>query len=200
MKRLLVFVSVLLLFQNFAVSRENPFVPAVEQSQMPVTSSDPQIKESLDSQQIQLPQGAKILNTVTMHYQDSSGEIKTKEYTVDKKVDWHFPLVLRQTRGKQTTKNYKLGDLVSITQEGYTALVRTEDMVIRDFHLSDPFKIVLDFRSKQAFGTKTVSMQKPFEKAVMGSHRGYYRVVLQMDAVYEYSLRKTDGGVRIELK
>jgi len=181
-------------------ARENPFVPAVSQEQMPVTSSDPQIKKSLQSHDIKLPQGAKILTGVSVHYQDASGEVKTKKYTLDKKIDWHNPLTLTQKKKRAKVKKYTLAEGVSITQKGYTATIYSNDMIIRDFHLSDPFKIVFDFRSKKSFNTQTVSMQQPFDKAVMGSHRGYYRVVLKIDAVYSYDVKKVQEGVRIELK
>ncbi len=200
MKRLLCLIFILFMLSGSAFGRDNPFVPALKQDQMPVTSSDPQVKQTLRTQEIKLPQGAKLLHAVTVHYQDSSGEVKSKEYAVDKKVDWHYPLKLTQSTESAPKKHYTLTDFVSITQKDYTATVHSSDMVIRDFHLTDPFKIVLDFRSDKSFATQTVQMEKPFEKAVVGEHRGYYRIVLQMDAVYEYALTTIDKGVKLELK
>ncbi|WP_457596992.1 AMIN domain-containing protein [Hydrogenimonas sp.] len=77
----------------------------------------------------------------------------------------------------------------------------TDDPKIRVFHLSDPFKIVIDFKRKAAFLTRHKTLETPPFKAVdIGNHDGYYRLVLTLDAPYRYTVSKIADGYIVHLR
>ncbi len=182
-------------------ARENPFKPMVETQQMPVTDNTPTVKKDFQSREIQLPNGAKILKFIDLYYQDSTGEVRKKTVTIDQKIDWHLPLRLsHQKKQESVQKRYEPIAGTAIVQKGSSVIIETADKLLRNFHLADPFKVILDFKSGKSFYTKSVSMKPPFKKAVIGDHREYYRVVFELDAVYEYELRQTAQGVVLEFE
>lgn len=77
----------------------------------------------------------------------------------------------------------------------------TKDTKIRDFLVSDPYKIVIDFKKESSYPTKTVLLESaPFVSATLGNHDGFYRIVILLDGHYRYDLQSVDGGYSIKLK
>lgn len=106
---------------------------------------------------------------------------------------------------KQEIKNeeYELSfrNLVKFKFTPKTAILNTKDELIRHFLLPKPYKIVLDFKAKNSFYTKTLKINKPpFKEVTMGSHRSYYRVAILLDGHYNYELEQQNDGIKILLK
>lgn len=200
MKRIRVFF-IISVVATFLFARENPFVPLVDTQQLPITSSDPTVKEDLKEFEFSLPSGAMIVDSIVVNFQDASGEVKNQTYGVDKKINWHYPLYLSHSPKKHfETKEYQPLDFVKIVHEGTTITIYTTDKMIRNFHLINPFKLVFDFENGESFFTKREQMDKPVVEYAVGNHGGYYRVVLEFDATYRYEVQDMPNGVKVELK
>ncbi len=79
-------------------------------------------------------------------------------------------------------------------------LVDTDDVLIRDFLLPSPHRIVLDFKKKAFFSTYKKRLNKKYFKSiVIGNHKGYYRVVLTLDGKYTYTIKKNKLNIKIVL-
>ncbi len=98
-------------------------------------------------------------------------------------------------------ENFQLNDKISFTLGENEIRLFNKDIKIRDFLVTNPYKIVLDFKKDGVFSTKTISFQKaPFVSATMGDHDGFYRIAILLDGQYRYALEAFDGGYVIRLK
>jgi len=95
-----------------------------------------------------------------------------------------------------------LGEGVGVEVVGKSLMIYTKDVKVRDFLITKPFKVVVDFQSaKEAFATKSVDFtQPPFVSATLGNHEGFYRVAIVLDGHYRYDIARVDGGYSITLK
>ena len=72
---------------------------------------------------------------------------------------------------------------------------------MRDFLITDPYKVVIDFKKESTYPTKTLEFQKaPFASATLGTHDGFYRIAILLDGQYRYDLQAFNGGYIIKLK
>lgn len=79
--------------------------------------------------------------------------------------------------------------------------VVTKDTKIRDFLVSEPYKVVIDFKKDSSYPTKTVLLDSPpFVSATLGNHDGFYRIVILLDGHYRYDLQSVEGGYSVKLK
>ena len=79
--------------------------------------------------------------------------------------------------------------------------ILTPDTKVRDFLISDPYKIVVDFQRVSSFATKTLSLQKtPYMSASLGNHDNFYRIAITLDGQYRYDIQKVEDGYLISLK
>ena len=79
--------------------------------------------------------------------------------------------------------------------------ILTKDIKIRDLLVSEPYKVVIDFKKESSYPTKTVLLENPpFVSATLGNHDGFYRIVILLDGHYRYDLQSVDGGYSIKLK
>lgn len=80
--------------------------------------------------------------------------------------------------------------------------IYTKDMKVRDFLISNPYKVVVDFKKeKDSFATKTMEFSKPpFVSATLGDHDGFYRIAIVLDGHYRYDIMAVEGGYKITLK
>lgn len=77
----------------------------------------------------------------------------------------------------------------------------TKNGAIRNFLIADPHRIVVDFQSKTEVANFTKKeFDKFFREIRVGSHKDYYRVVVELDGFYKYDFKKVDDGYIIELK
>ena len=80
--------------------------------------------------------------------------------------------------------------------------LKTKDSLFRDFTIDDPKKIVIDFKPKRAFKTKSIKIDtnRCISKITFGSHKSYYRLALVMRDKCLYELLKIDGGYKLQFK
>jgi len=76
----------------------------------------------------------------------------------------------------------------------------TKDEIIRDFLLVKPHRIVLDFkRDIDIRSYEKDILKSSFTKVKIGNHKGYYRVVIELDGYYRYRLKKIKEGYLFQL-
>lgn len=77
----------------------------------------------------------------------------------------------------------------------------TKDKMIRDFLITKPHRIVCDFKrdiDMRSYVKKLKNYQIIKEFRV-GNHKGYYRVVVELDGYYKYKIKKIKDGYVFKL-
>jgi len=95
-----------------------------------------------------------------------------------------------------------LFDNIGVSVDQKTITIYTKDMKVRDFLISNPYKVVVDFKKERdTFATKSVEFSKPpFVSATLGDHDGFYRIAIVLDGHYRYDIAPIQGGYTITLK
>ena len=197
-------------------SRENPFFPVDSSQEIPLTSNQVQKLEPLKRATMTLPSTARTLESVTVEYKNLDGSIATKKIELGNAIDWHLPLFISQNYGtspelpqlskkvkkstqvKKKVLYKKIASLpfISFYAAGKRLKVITKDKLLRDFLLVKPHRIVCDFARQTDIRSYVKNMKKPslFKKIRVGTHKGYYRVVIELDGYYQYKVDKTASG------
>lgn len=218
------FISAFLLFTLSA--RENPFFPSDGEKDILLTTNENMQKPSLQRVAVNLPPQARIVQKVTIEFKNLDGSLESKSIELDNSVDWHLPIFISQTYA-EVPKNSKSENIKSQTQpiknvvsqktSTYSNIVSTKDLsvlslekslklitkdeMIRNFLLTNPHRIVIDFKKD----TDVKSYIKKdsnsiFKEIRIGNHKGYYRLVIELDGYYRYDIQKKSDGYHIELK
>jgi len=206
---------VLLLLPLVLFGRENPFFPVDSAQDVSFTSNQVQKAAPLQRASITLPSTARTLERVTVEYKNLDGSLATKKIELNNSVDWHLPIFISQNYGaspekpvavkraqKQTSvkkAHYKkIASLpfISFYALGVKLKVLTKDKMLRDFLLVKPHRIVCDFQRETDIGSYIKNLKKPslFKKIRIGTHKGYYRVVIELDGYYQYKVKKLKEG------
>jgi hypothetical protein len=202
---------------NLLVARENPFKPVLSADTLGATTIKKKEKPEFTKREIQLPNSARVLKTVEIRYQNLDSSIESKIIKIDEKIDWHDTLVLKKAKDKeiiynrsvknpakkiaQPVKKIKFKNIISFEITDKTIILKTKDKKLRNFMVSKPYKIVIDFKKELSFYTKVYNLNlKNFKKITIGKHRGYYRVAIELDGQYLYNLKKIADGFKITLK
>jgi hypothetical protein len=216
------FLLILGCFSLFA--RENPFTPVQGEKALGKTTSIKQSRAFFLNQTIKLPSSARVLKSMELHYQNLDGSIESKTVSIDKNIDWHNELILQKKDALSQTKlpsisvetpikTKKVQPSIEPSQSvvfskrlhikfmPYKLMIQTKDKKIRDFLVTNPYKIVLDFKADLSFLTQNNNLHvKPFKRVVFGNHEGYYRVVIELDGQYIYTLKKENKDFVIKIK
>jgi len=216
------FISTLLLLTLNA--RENPFFPSVGEKDILVTSNEDRTKARLQRATITLPTQARILQKVTIEFKNLDGSLQSKSIELDNSVDWHLPIFISQSysqtpedkqkkiqnfkaiskstieQKKSKYKNLASLKQLSLFSSGKSLKLITDDKMLRNFLLVNPHRIVIDFqKSTDIKYYSKKSKNSIFKKIRIGDHKGYYRVVIELDGYYRYELKKLSKGYLIEL-
>lgn len=198
-------------------ARENPFF-ALSGEDMPVTSNENYSLELLKKASITLPSTARVLESVTVKYKNLDGSQTTKTIQLDNAIDWHLPIFISQSYSelpsvtetkaikplKTDSKYRKIASFkfISLYSNGKKLKVITKDKMMRNFLLVNPHRIVFDFQRDINIKSKikTVSQNSIFTKVRIGTHKGYYRIVVELDGYYSYTLQKSNNQYIFNLK
>jgi len=204
----------LLLLANLD-ARENPFFPAKGEKDIPYTTNQTQTIEPLKRSSITLPSSARIIKKVTIEYENLDATVETRSIELKNRVDWHLPIFISQSYVETQKENKKqvvqkkepqeFKEIASIQYakffENFKSLkIVTDDKIIRNFLLVKPHRIVLDF--KKDVSIKSYSKENKnsrFSKIRVGNHEGYYRIVIELDGLYRYEMKKTEDGYILNL-
>jgi len=185
----LIFLFIFIVFLN---ARINPFEPVIKPQNMNIIK--PQFfKKAV----VYLPKDARVLKKVIFVYQSLDSDIKQKSVDINKDIDFHSPIILlhKPKTFKSSKYNFRYFNLYIQNKKLF---IKTKDKLIRYFFLVGPFRLVLDFKKYSILPTIKKSFNSFVKKVVVGSHTTYYRVVIYLDANYDYKVIKTDEGIKIE--
>ena len=209
-----VVLFMLLLFISLD-ARENPFFPSQGENDLEVTSNEDRSLPPLKRATISFPDQARVIQKVTVEYKNLDGSVQTKSIELQNSIDWHLPLFISQSyadtsdnqnKQEKTLKKKKFTKIASIKYVDFYSYekelkVITKDKIIRNFLLVEPHRIVLDFKRDTSFDSYIKnSKNNIFQKIRVGNHAGYYRAVIELDGLYEYSMKKISNGYIFILK
>jgi hypothetical protein len=189
------------------IARENPFFATDPAKKDKVTSNAPDNKPQLSSVNYTLPDQARILKEVTFTIQNLDGSIETRKMQVDKSVDWHKSLTISQTNAaptaQQNTESASSADFgfIRFDTKGKRLAIKTQNLLIRHFVLSNPNRIVLDFKSDAVFNATQKDLgASPYVNVSVGNHGKFIRATIILDGRYSYTLNKTGEFISISCK
>lgn len=200
-----------LLFFLFLVSlsaRENPFFPATGEADITITSNADTSLDPLKRATISLPSTARVLQSVTLKYKNLDGSISEKTEVLGQSVDWHLPIFVSQNYGgvssepkkslKVKEKYVKIAGLkfIKLYKAKHSLKILTKDAMLRNFLLTKPNRIVCDFKRDIDIRSyeKDVGGKSIVTKVKLGNHKGYYRVVIELDGYYRYNTKPIKNG------
>ncbi|WP_104721878.1 AMIN domain-containing protein [Helicobacter mesocricetorum] len=161
--------------------------------------------------EITLPSTARKIKKITIDYQNLDGSITTFEKVLDGNIDWHLPLTLTQEiqlpnmrlDPKLTPKpNFTLGDSFNFNINKQKTLLKTSLSLIRNFTLTSPTRLILDFKSTTNKAlSQSLTTNLPFiTKVSLETHLDFYRITLNLDGQYNYSINANkEGALEIDL-
>jgi hypothetical protein len=212
------FSLLLTLFFTTLFARENPFFPVNPSQDVAITTNQVETFPPLKRASITLPSTARVLESVTLKYKNLDGSIESKTLELHNSIDWHLPLFISQNYSMQecqtaTSVKVKKKKVRSRFHEvAKLAFIRfyvdhkkmkivTKDKLLRHFLLVKPHRIVCDFARDTDIRSYDVTTPKGtlFKKIRIGTHKGYYRVVIELDGYYAYSIKKEKGMYLISL-
>ena len=96
-------------------------------------------------------------------------------------------------------ETFDFANLFQISIFSSKIVINTNDMLLKSY--DDGSRIVLDFKKSGGdFLTKSVDFKNVvLKKMIIGSHQKFYRVVLQLDKKYKYSIRQNSDNYTIWL-
>jgi hypothetical protein len=213
------FGMTLLLFVSLT-ARENPFFPSEGEVDIPMSTNIADDIKPLKRTAITLPSTARVIEGFTVTYKNLDGSVEEKHVALNNTVDWHLPLILSQsynnndsqiesTKKTNTFKKQKNGSFAKLDSLRFITLYAsnrefklvTKDSLMRDFLLTKPHRIVCDFKRDIDIRSYVKKMKESqiIKEFRIGNHKGYYRVVLELDGYYRYKVTKTKEGYIIKL-
>jgi hypothetical protein len=196
----------------FCFGRDNPFVAVNNITKFTQINKK---EMNFEDVKMQLPNSARILKSIEVVYQNLDGSVDKKVKIIDKKIDWHDELIFTKTTKskekavtqmiprstQEQAQKYSFRDFIKFEVSKKSFKIITKDIKIRDFLVSQPYKVVVDFKRDANFLTKRFVLNTPpFVSVVLGNHDKYYRVAIKLDGQYAYLLKKEKGDYIITLK
>ena len=191
-------------------ARENPFFPVDGSKDISLGLENTIHLAPLQRATLTLPSTARVVEDVCVKYKNLDGSISQKCTKLHNSIDWHLPLFISQsyqTKTKSSRKKIHYTRLLSLKFIKFYAHAKelkivTKDKLLRDFLLVRPHRIVCDFKRDIAMKSfqKKFSKKSLFRSIKMGTHKGYYRVVIELDGYYQYTIQKTSRGYILTLR
>jgi len=217
-----VFKSIILLISLIISlnARENPFFPSKDSQNLSISTNKLQKYEPLKRATLTLPSSARVLREVSVEYVNLDGSIEKKSISLDNSIDWHLPLFISQSytnddgsekapmlQKEEVSKKEKISKkeqrfkkvadygFISFFLNAKALKIVTKDRMIRHFMLVSPYRIVIDFRRDDDFRSYQKDLKNSIYKSIrIGNHKGYYRVVIELDGQYEIDFKKDTGN------
>lgn len=191
------------------IARENPFSPVAAED-IALTTNQYEKDIPLKRASIELPSTARTIESVTVNYKNLDGSIEQKTIELQNSIDWHLPIFITQNYQEQknttTTKVQKsiqkkvfseIAKLPFIKFKIYKneILIETKDKMLRTFLLVNPHRIVCDFKRETSIRSYTKKIKnEDVTQIKVGTHKGYYRVVIELDGSYRYKKMSNSDG------
>lgn len=187
-------ILIVLFFPFVLLARINPFEPVINPQNTIVVKPEYFTKTS-----IYPPKNARILKKIVFIYQALNGDDINQTLVINKNIDFHSPIIVSHRPVEFPLKEIDFPNF-KMYIKNKKFLIQTKDKLLRAFFLAKPFRLVFDFKKNTDFLTiKKILKNSYIKKVVVGSHTGFYRVVVYFDAKYSYKIRKTAEGIMVEL-
>lgn len=215
MVRVLLFIC---LFSILLSARENPFFPIDNAQDIPLTSNQITTLPMLKRATLTLPSTARTIESVSVEYKNLDGSLAHKKILIRNTIDWHLPIFISQNinesncektstthvkkqRKKVNFKKVASLKFISFYVKKNKLKIATKDKLLRSFLVVKPHRIVCDFKRDTDIGSfvKSLGENSLFTKIRVGTHKGYYRVVIELDGYYSYKVEHISGGYMITL-
>lgn len=198
-------------------ARENPFFP-IEADDIPLTTNQIEEDSPLKRASIKLPSTARTIESVTISYKNIDGSIAEEKIDLQNSIDWHLPIFITQTYqeiSQETSKAKMQKPQAEVEQFKVVAsldfivfkvvknkiFLETKDKLLRSFLLVNPHRIVVDFERETDMRSFTKNIKnEDVTQIKVGTHKGYYRVVIELDGSYRYNEEKTANGYIFTLR
>ncbi len=188
----------IILFLFLAISlfgRDNPFFPADPNKEKVYTSNRIEKLRPYTTEKILFPNSARVIKGIIIRYQNLDGSIADAKVGLNSEIDWHEPFIISHKRPSQVQAETKIKTKIVKTKYVDFIIskdkinVKTSDKLLENFLLTNPHRVVMDFKRNTSFKPRTYKLNKaPFSKIRIGNHDGYYRVVIELDGQYRYKL------------
>lgn len=195
------YLSLLLLSPLLA--RENPFFPTDDAKKQQVSSNIPDARPRMGTINYTFPDQARILKEVTFTVQNLDGSFEEKKVQIDQSIDWHRPVTLSQGAAVSASASGAKSPSASFgfvhaSVQGKSITIRSSDSLSRHFALSDPNRIVLDFKHHGGFKSEQKSLNiAPFTTVTLENHGEFARLTIGLDGRYSYVLNNNAGVISI---
>ncbi len=193
-------------------ARDNPFFPTKGEVDLSYTSNAKRALPLLKRAAIDIPSQARAIKKVTVEFLNLDGSTQNIFIELNNAVDWHLPIFISQSMGELHTKRtkelpkklkskkkkftqfYNLG-FITFYKKDKEIRVITSDFMIRDFLLTKPHRIVMDFQKELNMNSQVKKLKGLYYKKIsFGVHENYYRIVLELDGVYKYKKQRQKKG------
>lgn len=202
-------------------ARENPFFPSKGEVDIPYTSNANTTLEPLKRATIAIPSYARVIKKVTIEYINLDGTTSQTSIKLNNSIDWYLPVFISQSMGPiESKKKYvstkKITKKLASKKDKYTKIynldfitfykkekefrIDTDDKMIRNFLLTSPHRIVMDFKRSLSMKSKIKNFKgRYYKKISFGVHKDYYRIVLELDGHYRYKKERSKKGYSLFL-
>ena len=207
----ILFTAILLMALSLS-ARENPFFPSTGEADIPFTTNEQVELEPLKRAAISLPSTARTIESITVKYKNLDGSIEEKTESLGNSVDWHLPLFISQNIA-DGTENKKIKEkeiftkvaglkFITLYESKKRFKIVTKDKMIRNFLLTKPHRIVCDFKRDIDLRSyeKAIKFSGKIKNLRVGNHKGYYRIVIELDGYYRYKLQTIQDGYTFSLR
>lgn len=205
----------LILLCNLLFARENPFLPKINKEIKTENTN------SYNNIVFKIPTNAKQIDDLLIFYTDKNGKKIQQKIKINKNIaDNNSYIALNfleifedvtfiDNTDTQKTNNleqntalkYNLGNSSIINLENNTIQIVTNNSIKRHFTLNNPFRIVIDFdKSKNLKYVKHNINKYNIKEIYTGVHKDFYRIVIRLNKVYNYDLKKDKPKYTITIK
>lgn len=191
----LIFIMIIPLF-----GRDNPFFPSDPTKKQTPTTNRVENLKPFTTQTVSLPNSARAIKKISITYLNLDGSISSEELELNNAIDWHEPFVVSQkspinkdVKKKQTDSKVINAKFIQFIPADKSIKIETKDKMLRNFMLTSPHRIVLDFSRDTSFKPKYFNVSEvPFKQIRMGNHDKYYRVVIELDGAYNFKIQASE--------
>jgi len=130
--------------------------------------------------------------------------------TVDKSIDWHTSLMISQSAHLKAasacatpSKSSSTADFgfIRFQTKGKHLSINSNDPMVRYFTLTEPNRIVIDFKRQEVFTAKEkVLNAPPYVSVGVANHGKFIRTTITLDGSYDYVLKNAGGFISIICK
>lgn len=189
-----------------ALKRATIALPPQARVLQKVTVEFKNLDGSIESKVIELE------NSVDWHLPLFISQTYVQEPQISKNIIKKNETSKNQTDTNQTAKTQtktkhsgftKIASLahISFYADGKKLKIVTKDKTIRTFVLAEPHRMVIDFKQESSFASYTQKIPKNIFSVIrVGNHDGYYRVAIELDGLYRYTMQEIAEGYIFTLR